>query len=280
MKPPKAFSRTLRQTVSQKIRWMPRAMMIAILSALTLLANAPGGIHVVNAGAMQKAAQEQRAEAYNTAQCQYIVRPLTQSFAAQGGSGNVTILTSSTCTWTATSNAPWIEVVGITSGGALGQGRLNYSVFPNTEPNQRTGTITVADRTLTVTQAGNSATNCAVTAINTGQTVNGALAAGDCLSSLRIKDGVRPLADRYSFAGTAGQPAIITLTSSGLDTYLYLLNANGSIIAQNDDSAGVSSRIPANKNFFILPASSNFIIEVTSFSGGGQGDYTLSLTMP
>src|SRR5262249_33979144 len=128
---------------------------------------------------------------------------------------------------------------------------------------------------------GTSAATCVATPINTGQTINGALAPGDCQSPLRIKDGMRPLADRYTFNATAGQPVVISLNSTDFDTYLYLLDATGSVIAQNDDSApGGSSRIPANSGFFILPASGTFTIEVTAFSGSGVGNYALSLTMP
>jgi hypothetical protein len=160
-------------------------------------------------------------------------------------------------------------------------GRVNYSVIANTGANQRTGVINVAGQTFTVTQAGTSAATCVATPINSGQTINGALTPGDCQSQLRIKDGTRPLADRYSFNATAGQPVVISLTSADFDTYLYLLDATGSVIAQNDDSiAGGSSRIPANNGFFILPASGTFTIEVTAFSGSGLGNYALSLTMP
>ena len=56
-----------------------------------------------------------------------------------------------------------------------------------------------------------------------------------------------------------GQPVVISLSSMDFDTYLYLLDANGSVIAQNDDNiTGSSSRIPANSGFFILPATGAF----------------------
>ena len=214
-------------------------------------------------------------------QCQYVVRPLTKSVASQGGTGSLTIFAASTCAWTATSNAPWIDVIGSTPGGVLGQGRLDYFVFPNTDASQRTGTVTVAGLTFTVTQAGGSPSACIVSPITTGQIINGTLAPGDCESPLRIKDGTRPLADRYSFDGVAGQPIVIALNSADVDTYLYLLDANGSIIAQNDDAAaGASSRVPGTGAFLILPSTGKFTIEVTSFGGGAQGNYALNLGVP
>ena len=152
-------------------------------------------------------------------------------------------------------------------------------MLPNTETTQRIGTLTVAGATVTITQAGSTAGSCVVTAINTGQSINGALTPSDCQSALRVIDGAHPRADRYSFDATAGQAVVISLDSTAVDTYLYLLDANGSVIAENDDSrAGGGSRIPATGGFYVLPASGKFLIEVTTFSSGQEGNYALSLT--
>lgn len=246
---------------------MRHTMTIVALSILTLVANP------------LRHQQAARAAMSNFAQCQYVIAPVAQSFGARGGTGSLSILSANTCTWTTTSNAPWINFTSATTGS--GVGRVSYSVIPNTGANQRTGVISVGSQTFTVTQAGTSAATCVTTPINSGQMINGALAPGDCLSPLRIKDGLRPLADRYTFNATAGQPVVISLSSTDYDTYLYLLDATGSVIAQNDDSiTGSSSRIPANTGFFILPATGAFTIEVTSFFGSGVGNYALSLTMP
>jgi hypothetical protein len=62
----------------------------------------------------------------------------------------------SVCTvqqWTAVSNAPWITAVSI-FGLSNGNGNVSYFVSPNTSPNPRMGTITVAEQTFTVTQSG------------------------------------------------------------------------------------------------------------------------------
>ncbi|MDQ3009364.1 MAG: pre-peptidase C-terminal domain-containing protein, partial [Acidobacteriota bacterium] len=215
----------------------------------------------------------------DVAQCQYVVTPLAQSFAVRGGVGSLGVLAASNCAWTAASGTPWINITSANSGSGLG--RVNYSVVANPNANQRTGVITVAGLNVVVTQAGTGSANCAVTSISAGQPVNGSLAPGDCQSPLRIRDGARPFADRYSFTASSGQPVIISLTSAGFDTYLYLLDANGTVIAQNDDATpSGNSRIPAGSGFFTLPASGAFTIEVTSFSNNGLGNYALSLTTP
>ncbi len=212
------------------------------------------------------------------AQCQYLITPAQQSFAAGGGNGGFSILAANACGWTAASNAPWITITTAASGSGLG--RINYTVAANTTANQRAGTITVAGQTYAVTQAGTSGAGCAAAPINIGQTVNGALTTSDCRSPVRIKDGARPPADRYSFNAASGQPVIISLNSASFDTYLYLLNPDGSVLTQNDDSGPGASRIPAGASFLTLPSSGTFIIEVTAFSASGLGEYTLSLAAP
>ena len=59
--------------------------------------------------------------------------------------------TTTGCAWTATSNAPWITVTTGASGS--GNGTVTYSVAANTGTTSRTGTLTVAGQTFTVTQA-------------------------------------------------------------------------------------------------------------------------------
>ncbi len=56
------------------------------------------------------------------------------------------------CTWTAVSNVSWITITSSSSGS--GSGTVSYSVAANTSTSQRSGTLTVAGKTITVTQAG------------------------------------------------------------------------------------------------------------------------------
>ena len=246
---------------------MRRTLIIAALLILALATTAPRRQHTA------------RAATESFAQCQYLVTPMAQLFAARGGVGSLSVMAASTCAWVATSNTPWINITSANSGSGLG--RINYSVIANPNANQRTGVITIAGLNFIVTQAGTGGNSCTVTPINAGQLVNGSLAPGDCQSPLRIKDGARPFADRYSFNANSGQPMVISLTSTDFDTYLYLLDANGSVIAQNDDTGpSGNSRIPAGSGFFTLPSSGAFTIDATSFQSSGAGNYTLSLTMP
>jgi hypothetical protein len=87
-----------------------------------------------------------------TAGCSYSINPTSTSIAASGGTGSVGVTTTAGCAWTAVSNAAWITVTSGSSG--TGSGSVGYSVANNASTSQRTGTITIAGQTFTVTQAG------------------------------------------------------------------------------------------------------------------------------
>lgn len=62
--------------------------------------------------------------------------------------------TSATCDWQATANVPWLTV---TQGAGQGNGQVVYRVAANDAgTGRRTGTISVGDRTFTVTQDGST----------------------------------------------------------------------------------------------------------------------------
>lgn len=84
--------------------------------------------------------------------CSYSISPTNISVGANGVSGSVSVNSSSGCGWTATSNASWITITSGSSG--TGSGTVSYSVAANTSTSSRTGTLTIAGKTFTVTQAG------------------------------------------------------------------------------------------------------------------------------
>ncbi len=84
-----------------------------------------------------------------TTPCTYSVVPATQNFTASGGTGSLTITTVAGCAWTATSNTAWITIN--TGNSGTGNGTVNFTVAANTGA-IRTGTLTVAGQSLTVTQ--------------------------------------------------------------------------------------------------------------------------------
>lgn len=85
--------------------------------------------------------------------CDYTVSPTGRSFESNGGSGNVIISSTTGCAWAATSDVQWITITSDISGN--GNGLITYSVQPNSSTSSRTGVLSVAGMTHTITQAGN-----------------------------------------------------------------------------------------------------------------------------
>lgn len=87
--------------------------------------------------------------------CSFSIDPASGSAAADGNSGTVSVTSAAGCAWTASSNTSWLSITSGTSGS--GGGPVGYTVSPNTGNTSRTGTLTVAGQTFTVTEAGAAA---------------------------------------------------------------------------------------------------------------------------
>ena len=81
--------------------------------------------------------------------CTFAVSPETQTVPASGVSRTVAVAAGSGCAWTASSSASWITITSGASGS--GSGTVAFTAAPTTGPT-RSGTITVAGRTVTVVQ--------------------------------------------------------------------------------------------------------------------------------
>ena len=86
----------------------------------------------------------------SAAPCNYNISPMNNTSDKAGGNGTVSVTTQAWCTWMAVSNASWITITGGSSG--TGNGAVAYTVAANTTGNDRTGTLTIAGRTFTLTQ--------------------------------------------------------------------------------------------------------------------------------
>ena len=103
--------------------------------------------------------------------CSCNISPNNQSFGASGGASNVSVTATAGCAWTAVSNASWIAITSGASGS--GNGTVSYSVLANTGSSQRTGTMTIAGQTFTVTQAGANNPTPILTSLNPSSTTAG-----------------------------------------------------------------------------------------------------------
>jgi hypothetical protein len=103
--------------------------------------------------------------------CGYSITPSAQNFSAAGNTSSVNVTATTGCAWTAVSNDNWLTITSGSNG--TGNGPVNYSVAANTGP-ARTGTLTVAGQTVTVTQAN----GCTYALNPTAQTFPASIAAG------------------------------------------------------------------------------------------------------
>ncbi|MBF0338132.1 MAG: M6 family metalloprotease domain-containing protein, partial [Nitrospirae bacterium] len=106
---------------------------------------------------------------FDTPTCtSYTLTPTSMTFTSSGGSGSVDVAVNTDCSWTAVSNVSWIT---ITSGSSdNGNGTVTYAVVANTSTSQRTGTMTIAGKTFTVTQEGqvSDSVDLAISKLGTG----------------------------------------------------------------------------------------------------------------
>ncbi|MEQ1871678.1 MAG: Ig-like domain-containing protein, partial [Vicinamibacterales bacterium] len=175
------------------------------------------------------------------------VAPLSVTAPASGGSRSVDISFAYPGTpWTVTTATPWITLTPPSTGSA--NGTVGFTVAPNTGA-ARTGTLTVALQTVTVTQASGlasqppTASNGAVTTLE-DTAVNGTLIGSD------------PDGDALTFSvvtpPTRGT-VVITNASTGAFTYTPSLNQNGAdTFTFQVTAAGQTSNV-ATVNLTITP---------------------------
>ena len=95
--------------------------------------------------------------------CVYVVSSTSQAvLPSDGADVSASVSVASGCAWTASSSVAWVTVIAGASGS--GNGAVAFSVAANTG-SVRTGTVTVAGQTFTVTQAAATAATPCVYAI-------------------------------------------------------------------------------------------------------------------
>jgi hypothetical protein len=213
--------------------------------------------------------------------CSYGLSSTGQSFGTSAGTGSVNVTADTGCNWIASSNTSWISIVGVGNSDSglnyVGNGNstVNYDVSAN-NGYTRKGTISIAGRAFTVTQAG-ALPECSVHPISIGQTVNGTLSTSDCGAMWK---SYFSYTHRYSFNGLAGQQVQISLGSNDFSPDLYLTGPDGTRVASSNQNGGTANAyIPSSGSLLTLPLTGTYTLEVTSFDGK-IGNYTLTSNSP
>ncbi len=112
---------------------------------------------------------------YITVVCAYALSATNASFGDTGGTGTVAVAANNVCSWTAGSNANWIQITG-GSVSTTGNTTVAYTVLPNASSSSRTGTMTIASQAFTVTQAADRTAPSIVLTAPTSGIVSGTVA--------------------------------------------------------------------------------------------------------
>ena len=86
--------------------------------------------------------------------CRYSISPTNLSINSTSATSTIVVTTNSGCAWTASTTSPFITI--LTGASGIGSGSVFIAIPDNPGPS-RTGTVTIAGQTFTVTQAGASA---------------------------------------------------------------------------------------------------------------------------
>lgn len=194
------------------------------------------------------------------AQCSYVVSPATYSAKAAGDAASVSVTTTNTCTWTYSTTASWLSFTfGPSKQQGSGNGSFGWAADRNPSGNPRTGVITVADKTVTITQVGQTCstsavgntsatvgvtggtgvfqikTNCTWTAATTASwlTVSGA---GDVDGNINFTAAANPCATDRTATVTAGGLSYQVL-QSGSDNNLTLTPTSATVANTGGEGA-------------------------------------------
>jgi hypothetical protein len=206
-------------------------------------------------GSLTVAGQVYPVEQDGVSGCTYTVSPMNAAYGPGVNGGAISVTTGSGCGWTAGANASWL---GISSGSSgTSNGIVGYSVAANTSTNWRSGTLTVAGRTVTVSQAGLSNCTCLITVsplpANGGTTTGGGTAG--CGSNVTV---TATASAGYNFVNwTSGGATVSTSTH-----YTFLANSNSSLVGNfaTGPTISTASLLPTGA----LGATYSQILQVTN----------------
>ena len=193
-----------------------------------------------------------------TPACAASISPTTAALPSAGGAGSTAVTDG--CAWTAISNAAWITITAPAGGGASGNGTLTFSAAANTAASSRTGTLTVAGLTLTVTQAGVACT------ASLFPTTALAAAAGSSGNTIAVTSSCSWTAASNAtwISITAGASG----TGNGTVTYSVAQNSTGASRSGTLTVAGIAFTVTQTSAACSLAASPSSVSVVAAASSG------------
>jgi hypothetical protein len=251
-------------TVAPTCQWTAasNASWLTIASGAT--GNGSGSVNVdvaANSGGTRSGTLTVAGRVFTVTQtgCSFSLSSVALNAGAGTGSGSVTVTATAGCGWTAVSNASFLA---ITSGGSgTGNGTTSFSIGANSGPD-RTGTLTVAGQTFTVTQSA----GCTYSISPTSHSA----AVGAESRSVSV---TAPAGCQWNATSNA---SFLTIASGASGSG----NGTTSVaIAANPGGQRVGTATIAGQTFTVTQAGCTFTISPTSHSAGsGAGSRDVSVT--
>jgi Lamin Tail Domain/Viral BACON domain len=186
--------------------------------------------------------------------CTYTLSAASASAQANGGSATVSVTTGAGCTWSASSNAVFVTTTGGESGS--GNGTVSYLVAANAANTERTGTLTIAGLTFTITQAA-AAVVAPTVSLDRNMLIFAAASTGAAFTAKTAAQNVRLSqlgAGTVTWTASATQPWVTVTPSSGIGSatltvgvgFVPALPSSGSTAATiNIVTTGASNSLPS-----------------------------------
>ncbi|WP_428561665.1 MAG: BACON domain-containing protein [Solidesulfovibrio sp. DCME] len=102
-----------------------------------------------------------------TTPCSVVIDSTSATFDSQGGSGVVNVTAAADCDWVASASDPWLTITEGASGTS--NGKVVYTVAPNTTHRTRSGTINISGSIFTVNQKPSSTIQSIITILLNAQ---------------------------------------------------------------------------------------------------------------
>jgi uncharacterized protein (TIGR03437 family) len=167
-------------------------------------------------------------QAGQTPACTFALSRDSAFYPAIGGNDTVGVTASAGCAWTAASNSDWLKII---SAGGPGNGVVAYSVSANTTTASRSGALTIAGLTLSISQAAPDPAAVLLSAVkNAASYQGGAVAPGEFV----VLGGSNIGPPAYTFQAVAGN-RFGTMTANtqvlfdGVPAALYYVGATQSV---------------------------------------------------
>jgi CubicO group peptidase (beta-lactamase class C family) len=209
--------------------------------------------------------------------CKFSLSASSKSFTKSGGSGSVTVADANYCAWLSLTSASWIHI----TSGALNSnaGSTGYTVDANSGSSSRTGTISIANLTYTITEAGGLSTSTtSLTStpnpVTVGQNV-----------TLKATVGGSSGTPTGSVAFTVGSTTLATVAVNGSGVASLTASSNGEapgtypIVAKYSGSSTYADSSSTADNVVVNKAPTSTAVSASPTSVTPPGNVTLTATV-